>query len=71
MSEDPIEPVPGPANEPYVILTPVEITVTEMPAPQEPAPPERDEAVVSADAEPGGSTAASSSHSQPSELIRP
>ncbi|MEU1009085.1 hypothetical protein [Streptomyces sp. NPDC005890] len=57
MSEPAAEPVPtapdGTSDDPVVILTPVEVTVTQLPPEEPPAPPETDEGAVLAEAEPG------------------
>ncbi|GAA5057245.1 hypothetical protein [Streptomyces similanensis] len=45
-----------PADDSYVIVTPVEVVVTPIPAEEPPAPPEGDEDTVLADVEASGST---------------
>ncbi|MFF8729092.1 hypothetical protein ACF073_21720 [Streptomyces sp. NPDC015171] len=57
MSETTVDQVPPALDDtpgdPVVIMTPVEVTVTQLPPEERPAPPETDEGVVLAEAQPG------------------
>ncbi|MEU6589712.1 hypothetical protein ABZ923_10880 [Streptomyces sp. NPDC046881] len=57
MSETTVDqppPVPDDTpGDPVVIMTPIEVTVTQLPPEEPPAPPETDEDAVVAEAQPG------------------